>query len=429
MRRVNRGLGGRHASRLFSFGGCGCALGWSARWRSDRAQAEILITVNKSAQRMTVMVDGRRATAGRFPPASTAARRPAPIRPQRLERMWHSRNYDWSPMPHAIFFHHGFAIHGTNYVSRLGRRASHGCVRLHPSNAATLFALVKSRGMGTHHHRGFRSRRRGWRIGSARLMHVIWACLDFTNAPAARNASSVKQRAGSPFMLRRVSASLTVGRGTDGGVGGARSGRRRRGRHQHQQGRAKHVGAGRRRRDLQLGRFDRVGGGPYDGTYRPGRMERKWASRKYNMAPMPYSIFFDGNYAIHGTSRSAARPPRLQGLRAPASAGRRDPVRAGAAREGNTTIVVHQVDACRGAHRGRSRAMRRAVEAKAEPPARQNREPGSRQPKPQLAKPASIYFTGASRRADPQACQPQVIAADGRGGVLLPLRQKYGLAH
>jgi lipoprotein-anchoring transpeptidase ErfK/SrfK len=69
------------------------------------------------------------------------------FKPQRLERMWHSRTYDWSPMPHSIFFHHGFAIHGTNHVSRLGRRASHGCVRLHPANAATLFALVKERGM------------------------------------------------------------------------------------------------------------------------------------------------------------------------------------------------------------------------------------------------------------------------------------------
>jgi hypothetical protein len=46
-----------------------------------------------------------------------------------------------------------------------------------------------------------------------------------------------------------------------------------------------------------------IGGGPYDGTYRPGRLERHWASRKYNMAPMPYSIFFDGNYAIHGTTK------------------------------------------------------------------------------------------------------------------------------
>jgi lipoprotein-anchoring transpeptidase ErfK/SrfK len=113
----------------------------------NRAQAEIYIAINKAAQRMTVMVDGRprynwaiSSGLGGGPPSGT-------FRPQRLERMWHSRTYDWSPMPHSIFFHHGFAIHGTNYVSRLGRRASHGCVRLHPSNAATLFALVKSHGM------------------------------------------------------------------------------------------------------------------------------------------------------------------------------------------------------------------------------------------------------------------------------------------
>jgi lipoprotein-anchoring transpeptidase ErfK/SrfK len=49
-------------------------------------------------------------------------------------------------MPHAIFFHYGFAIHGTNDISRLGGPASHGCVRLHPSNAATLFALVQRNG-------------------------------------------------------------------------------------------------------------------------------------------------------------------------------------------------------------------------------------------------------------------------------------------
>jgi lipoprotein-anchoring transpeptidase ErfK/SrfK len=51
-------------------------------------------------------------------------------------------------MPHSIFFYKGYAIHGTQYVSRLGRRASHGCVRLHPTNAATLFALVQRQGMG-----------------------------------------------------------------------------------------------------------------------------------------------------------------------------------------------------------------------------------------------------------------------------------------
>jgi lipoprotein-anchoring transpeptidase ErfK/SrfK len=37
------------------------------------------------------------------------------------------------------------------------------------------------------------------------------------------------------------------------------------------------------------------------GTYRPGRMYREYYSRKYNMSPMPHSIFFRGGYAIHGT--------------------------------------------------------------------------------------------------------------------------------
>ena len=52
-------------------------------------------------------------------------------------------------MPHAIFFHQGYAIHGTNVISRLGRRASHGCVRLHPQHAAILFDLVQGRKSST----------------------------------------------------------------------------------------------------------------------------------------------------------------------------------------------------------------------------------------------------------------------------------------
>ena len=113
------------------------------------AQADILIAVDKSSQSMSVIVDGRErhrwtVSTGRHggPPSGA-------YRAQRMERSWYSRKYDWSPMPHAIFFHEGYAIHGTTYVSRLGRPASHGCVRLHPSHAAELFALVRSRGMAS----------------------------------------------------------------------------------------------------------------------------------------------------------------------------------------------------------------------------------------------------------------------------------------
>lgn len=69
-------------------------------------------------------------------------------RPQRLHRMWYSRKYEMSPMPWSVFYHGGYAIHGTNAVSRLGSRASHGCVRLAPGNAATLYSLISKYGMG-----------------------------------------------------------------------------------------------------------------------------------------------------------------------------------------------------------------------------------------------------------------------------------------
>lgn len=68
------------------------------------------------------------------------------FRPQRMARMWYSRKYDNSPMPYSVFFNGGFAIHGTNYVKRLGTPASHGCVRLQTGNAAAFYAMVNQVG-------------------------------------------------------------------------------------------------------------------------------------------------------------------------------------------------------------------------------------------------------------------------------------------
>jgi lipoprotein-anchoring transpeptidase ErfK/SrfK len=107
------------------------------------AGAEVLISVDKSTQRMTVTVDGAERYAwpvstglGGGPPTGT-------FRPERLERTWYSHLFGMEPMPHSIFFRGPYAIHGTTEVARLGQRASHGCVRLDPANAATLFALVQ----------------------------------------------------------------------------------------------------------------------------------------------------------------------------------------------------------------------------------------------------------------------------------------------
>lgn len=111
------------------------------------AEAEIVVRIDKSAQRMHVSVNGEQRH--HFVVSTGLAGGPprGAYRPQRMERVWHSRLYNWAPMPHAIFFHGNYAIHGTNQVRRLGQRASKGCVRLHPGNAATLFSLVKQHGM------------------------------------------------------------------------------------------------------------------------------------------------------------------------------------------------------------------------------------------------------------------------------------------
>ena len=110
---------------------------------AGHARAEVIVHIDKSAQRMTVVVDG--AEKYRWPISTGLGGGPpsGAYRPQRFERKWHSRKYDWAPMPYSIFFHEGYAIHGTIHVSRLGNRASKGCVRLHPDNAAKLFSLVQ----------------------------------------------------------------------------------------------------------------------------------------------------------------------------------------------------------------------------------------------------------------------------------------------
>jgi lipoprotein-anchoring transpeptidase ErfK/SrfK len=112
------------------------------------ARADVLAQISVSQQRMTVYVDGMPLHTW---PVSTA-RRPyatprGSFRPTRLERKWYSRVYNNAPMPYAIFFHYGFAVHGTTETRSLGRPASHGCVRLPTSAARELFMLVKQHGM------------------------------------------------------------------------------------------------------------------------------------------------------------------------------------------------------------------------------------------------------------------------------------------
>jgi hypothetical protein len=114
------------------------------------AQANIVITVDKSTQQMSVAVDG---TPRYTWPVSTGRRGydtpNGAFKINRMDADHFSQEWDNAPMPHTMFFDlHGHAIHGFSDVKHLGLAVSHGCVRLSPEHAATLFSLVKAEGMG-----------------------------------------------------------------------------------------------------------------------------------------------------------------------------------------------------------------------------------------------------------------------------------------
>jgi hypothetical protein len=112
------------------------------------AQAKLDVRVDIANQRMSVTTSDGEVHNWAISSGRKGFRSPNGVyRPTRLERSWYSRKYGGA-MPYSVFFRGGYAIHGTTAVGALGRPASHGCIRLHPANAAKLFALVKKHGSG-----------------------------------------------------------------------------------------------------------------------------------------------------------------------------------------------------------------------------------------------------------------------------------------
>jgi lipoprotein-anchoring transpeptidase ErfK/SrfK len=107
----------------------------------------LLVSIDLTKQKMAVTENGVSKYTWSISSGRTGYITPrGTFRPVWMSKMWYSRKYDYAPMPHAIFFHGGTAIHGTDSVYALGRPASHGCVRLAPNNAATLYRLVTKHG-------------------------------------------------------------------------------------------------------------------------------------------------------------------------------------------------------------------------------------------------------------------------------------------
>jgi lipoprotein-anchoring transpeptidase ErfK/SrfK len=109
---------------------------------------KVVARISISTQSMRVYHEGRHlytwpvstAKSGKITPTGVYA-------PEFLSRNHRSKRYNNAPMPWAIFYDGNYAIHGTDQIKRLGKPASHGCVRLHPDNAEILFRMVKWEGI------------------------------------------------------------------------------------------------------------------------------------------------------------------------------------------------------------------------------------------------------------------------------------------
>lgn len=112
------------------------------------AGAEVLIAISKAQQAMTVSINGAPtynwAVSTGVPGRDTPSGR---YIAERLAKVYYSKKFDDAPMPNSVFFHEGYAIHGTNEEARHGTPASHGCVRLSRANAVTLYNLVSAQGL------------------------------------------------------------------------------------------------------------------------------------------------------------------------------------------------------------------------------------------------------------------------------------------
>ncbi|NNE22613.1 MAG: L,D-transpeptidase [Rhizobiales bacterium] len=134
--------------QLKKLAGAAFVAGFVALPLSTTAQAAVTASIDISTQRMKVSVDGFHYATWKVSTGARGYRTPTGTwRPKWMSKMHYSRKYNNAPMPYSIFFKGGYAVHGTDAIRRLGRPASHGCIRLHPKNARTLFSLVKQHGM------------------------------------------------------------------------------------------------------------------------------------------------------------------------------------------------------------------------------------------------------------------------------------------
>ena len=144
-------LGAADQSQAAGFSPVQIFTGFTQTHMHTEATTQIIATVSISKQSMDLqMIDGYGTTevaVWKVSTGRTGFETPTgAFKPTWTDIDHTSDTYDNAPMPFAVFFTGGYAVHATEYVKHLGKPASHGCVRLAPENAQAFYELVQRYG-------------------------------------------------------------------------------------------------------------------------------------------------------------------------------------------------------------------------------------------------------------------------------------------
>lgn len=128
---------------------------YQGKWEIPPDAVERLVRVDISHQRATVYEQGQlkyeftcsTSSSGKIMSNDVSSNEPhdhvGVFSVIRKVRLYRSRAHDVD-MPYAVFYHDGHALHATSEIGKLGRPASHGCIRLRPHDAQTLFHFIQT---------------------------------------------------------------------------------------------------------------------------------------------------------------------------------------------------------------------------------------------------------------------------------------------
>jgi hypothetical protein len=144
-------LGSYHAKILHGRASCSCSC--ILCHPASAFAAKLIAKIDLSSQTMVVSHNGK--VKYKWPVSTGRSGYSTPTgsySAKWLSRYHRSRKYNNAWMPYAVFYHGGYAIHATYDTKRLGRPASHGCVRLAPETCGEVL-LAGAAGSGNSNTR------------------------------------------------------------------------------------------------------------------------------------------------------------------------------------------------------------------------------------------------------------------------------------